>query len=383
MAAPLVPEDIIADARKRTGLERFDSESFREGLDVLTTNFNQNDNLEAGVERTRNDMAATLANRLKVNAYLEQNPALLTREIKSPVFVFGIPRTGTTLLSNLLACDPARRSPLTWEIDDPIPPATTATLKTDPRALGRLEQEKKMLAAMPEMGKYYRNSAIYPNEDMFIFTGDFKALAWESRGKLKDYRDWLFATDRTSAYTYHKRYLQALQANAPGVWNLKMPSHALYLDDLLEVYPDARLVWTHRDPLTATGSFCSLMKLGQRQVRSEPDLAWIAENYPYQAQLHADRIMDFREKHGEDRIIDVHYADLMRNPIVTMRKLYEDLGDDFTPEARRDMQAWLDDNPQQKFGKHEYKLGEFGLTPEGVRKRFDRYLSKYKVEAEG
>jgi hypothetical protein len=299
------------------------------------------------------------------------------------VFVFGIPRTGTTLLSNLLAADPNRRSPLTWEIDDPVPPPTTATLYNDPRALAALEQERQMLAANPEMGKYYRFSAIYPNECMFFIHSDFKSLDWESRGRLPNYRDWVFESDKTSTYEYHKRFLQVLQAEAPGVWNLKMPSHALALDTLLKIYPDARLVWTHRDPLTATSSFCSLISVGHRAFLGRVDKEWIGEDMPWQAVQHADRIMDFRERHGQDRILDVHYADLMRQPIETMRKLYASLGDAFTPEAEASMQGWLDDNPQGKFGRHEYKLAEYGLTPDQVRGMFERYLSQYEIEPEG
>jgi hypothetical protein len=152
---------------------------------------------------------------------------------------------------------------------------------------------------------------------------------------------------------------------------------------LLKVYPDARLVWTHRDPLTATGSFCSLMTFASTAVGLKPDMAWLSQNYPWQAVQHADRIMDARAKLGHDRIIDVHYADLMRNPIPTMRNLYRALGDEFTPAAESAMSAWLADNPQDKFGKHEYKLAQYGLTPEKVRGMFERYLSAYEVEAEG
>ena len=383
MAEPFVAEQLIEMARKATGLERFDSESFREGLEILVAEVNAQGVPDPLRPRFEGAVVGMLANRLKSTAYLDSRPELLQRPIERPVFVFGIPRTGTTLLSNLLAADPARRSPLTWEIDDPTPPATSATLRSDPRALARLEQERQMLAANPDMGKYYRNSAVYPNECMFFMASDFKGLMWESRGKLPNYRDWLLSTDMTSAYMYHKRFLQLLQAEAPGVWNLKMPSHALWIDTLLKIYPDARLVWTHRDPLTATSSFCSLITLGHRGSIGRVDTAWIAEDMPYQAVLHAERIMDSRDRLGEDRIIDVHYADLMRQPIETMRKLYAALGDDFTPEAETSMQTWIDDNPQGKFGRHEYKLAEFGLTPEGVRGTFERYLSRYDVEPEG
>jgi hypothetical protein len=383
MTKDLNSDALIEEAQRTTCLRRFDSDSFREGLEILVADFNREAPAEPFVDRNRKDVVAALAVRLKVTAYLDEHPDLLMRPIEKPVFVFGMPRTGTTLLSNLLAADPVRRSPLTWEIDDPVPPPTSKTLTTDPRAVARLDAERQMLAAHPEMGKYYRGSAIYPNECMFFMIHDFKGLLWEGRGKLPNYRDWLFATDLTSTYVYHKRFLQLLQANAPGVWNLKMPSHALWLPTLLKIYPDARLVWAHRDPLAVVGSFCSLMTLSNRGSTDKNHRDWIAENYLWQAIEHANRIMDAREKLGHDRIIDVHYADLVREPITTMRRLYKSLGDTFTPESETGMTAWLADNPPDKFGRHEYKLKQFGLTEEKVLPRFERYLSQYDVEPEG
>src|ERR1700722_18017059 len=294
MAQKWTADELIDEARRTTGLERFDSETFREGLGIFISDTFTYEKPESALVRTRADLVKALATRLQTTAYLEHHPALLQRPIERPVFVFGIPRTGTTLLSNLLAADPQRRLPLTWEIDDPVPPSTTATLYTDPHAISRLEAQRKMLAARPEMGKYYRGSAIYPNECVFIMAHDFKTLMWESRGKLPNYRDWIFETDVTSAYEYHKRFLQLLQADAPGIWNLKMPSHALNIPTLLKVYPDARLIWTHRDPVTATGSFCSLITLAHQGYRGKIDLEWITQNYPWQAVQHSDRIMDAR-----------------------------------------------------------------------------------------
>ena len=380
MAKQLVADELIEQAQKATGLEKFDSDSFREGLDILLGDYNASG--ASANERLAGQIHMCLSNRLKVTDYLAKNPELLDRPIEKPVFVFGIPRTGTTLLSNLLATDPARHSPLTWEIDEPGPPATSETLYTDPRALGRLEMEKKMLAAMPEMGKFYRSSAIYPNEDVYIMAHDFKTLMWESRGKCPNYRDWLLSTGMTSAYEYHKKYLQVLQHHAGGTWNLKMPSHSLWLETLLKVYPDARLIWTHRDPLTATGSFCGIISQGHGSV-GEVDTDYIGKNCLFQASEHAKRIMDFRDKFGEDQVVDVQYSELMGSPIDTMRKLYAGLGDDFTEGAQQGMQSWLDDNPQNKFGKHEYKLDQYGLTTGQVRDAFEPYSNRYTVESEG
>lgn len=383
MTKVLVVDALIEEAQRATGLDRFDSESFREGLEILVKDVNDGNRPDPCVDRMEADILKVLRDRLKSTDYLARNPELLTRPIERPVFVFGIPRTGTTMISNLLAADPARRSPLTWEIEDPVPPATTATLKTDPRALARLEAERQMLAARPEMGKYYRNSAIYPNECVYIQAHDFKTLFWESRGKLPGYREFIFSTDVTSAYEYEKRFLQLLQAEAPGIWNLKMPSHALFIPTLLKVFPDARLIWTHRDPFTATGSLCSLISLAHRGYMGHVDAEWIADNYPKQAAEHANRAMDARDAIGDDRIIDVHYAEMMRDPMATMRKVYAQLGDEFTPAAEAAMQGWIDDNPQDKFGTHEYKLAQYGLSKEKLEPLFERYLSRFDVEREG
>ena len=384
MTKPLAVDDMIEEAQRTTGCTQFDSESFREGLGILVADINADSERPALlVDRFRGNLVRALADRLKVADYLRSHPDLLERPIERPVFVLGVPRTGTTMLSNLLAADPARRSPLTWEIDEPVPPATTATLTSDPRALARLEDERRMLAARPDMGKYYRGSATYPNECVFIHAHDFKTLMWESRGRLPGYREFIFSADVTTAYEYEKRFLQLLQSDAPGIWNLKMPSHSLFIPTLLKVFPDARLIWTHRDPYAATGSLCSLISLAHKGYTGKVDLPWLAENYPKQIAAHADRAMDARDAIGEDRIIDVHYGDMMRDPMATMRRVYHLLGDDFTEAAQAGMQAWLDANPQDKFGRHEYRLAEFGLSKAKLAPMFERYLARYEVEAEG
>ena len=385
MAEQLVADKLIDEARKATGIADFDSDSYREGLDVLVRDVNRHlgNFTESGLGRVAGDIGHYLRNRLKVSDYLRQNPELLARPIERPVFVMGVPRTGTTLMSNLLAADPARRSPLTWEIDDPVPPATSATLRSDPRAVARLAQEKAMLEANPDMGKYYRGSAVYPNECVFFMAHDFKTLMIESKGVLPEYKEFIFSCDMTSAYQYHKKFLQLLQQDAPGVWNVKKPSHALWLETILQIYPDARFIWTHRDPFTAAGSLCSVISLSHMGHMGRMDNEWLGQNYPWQCAEHAGRIMDFRDKFGEDRVIDVHYADLLNDPVGETKKLYSKLGDEWTADAEAGIQGWVNDNPQDKFGRHEYKLAQYGLSVESLRPMFERYLSRYDVAREG
>lgn len=388
MAQQLVADALVEQAMKDTGIREFDNDSYREGLEVFVASFNEGIAngwmSEGGIARAAADTLHYLRGRLKVSQYLRENPELLDRGVEKPVFVMGIPRTGTTLMSNLLAADPARRSPLTWEIDDPVPPvASKDMLLGDPRAAARLAQEKAMIEANPDMGKYYRGSAVYPNECVFFMAHDFKTLMIESKGKLPLYKDFIFSCDMTSAYEYHKKFLQVLQHHAGGVWNVKKPSHALWLETIFKVYPDARVIWTHRDPFTATGSLCSIISLSHMAHMGRIDTEWLAEDYPWQAAEHANRIMDFRDKFGEERIIDVHYADLVGDPVGETKKLYARLGDEWSAEAEAGIQRWVDDNPQNKFGRHEYKLAQYGLTKEALEPLFERYLSRYDVEREG
>ncbi|MEJ6010007.1 sulfotransferase [Novosphingobium aquae] len=386
MADLLHADALIDEARAATGIQDFDSDTYREGLDVLIADVNVHaDNYsEGGFARVRNDIGHYLRGRLKVSDYLRQNPELLDRPIERPVFVMGVPRTGTTLMSNLLAADPARRSPLTWEIDDPVPPvSSSAMLRQDPRALARLEAEKAALAANPAMGKYYRGSAVYPNECVFFMAHDFKTLMIESKGVLPAYKEFIFSCDMTSAYEYHKKFLQVLQHHAGGVWNVKKPSHALWLETIFKIYPDARVIWTHRDPFTATGSLMSVISLSHMGHLGKIDAEWLGKDYPWQAAEHANRIMDFRDKFGEDKIIDVHYADMVSDPVGTTKKVYAALGDEWTSAAEAGVQQWVNDNPQDKFGRHEYKLAQYGVTKESLEPLFERYLSRYDVAREG
>ncbi|MDG2004866.1 MAG: sulfotransferase [Novosphingobium sp.] len=384
MGLQLSAAQIIDSAMAATGLSDFGGDSFREGLEILITDTNADSGRpDEKLEMNIGMYTKILIDRLNVTEAIKQRPEVLDAPTPRPLFVFGIPRTGTTLLSNLLAADPARRSPLTWELNDPVPPPTTDTLYTDPRALAALEAEREMLKANPGINKIYRMSAIYPYECVSIMAHDFRTLMLESAGKLPNYRDFVFESDWGPAYDYHRKFLQLHQADAPGIWNLKMPSHALKLETLLKFYPDARLIWAHRDPYTATGSFCSIITSGHSNFTGQVDLEWIGENMPWQAREHVDRIMDVRGRIGHDRIVDSHYAALMRDPLEYMRDLYARLGDDFTLEAEAAMQAWLDDNPQGKFGKHEYKLAQYGLSKAKLEPLFERYLSEYDVEPEG
>ena len=374
---------LVERAQKETGLDRFHSDSFWEGLEILTADVNRAGWPDRGLDYYEQSTVHDLGVRLKIDDYIRRNPEVLQAPIKAPVVVMGIPRTGTTLTSNLLAADPARRSLLSWMVGDPTPPPAADQVRTDPRALAALELERQARAQNPAAGRFYMASAVFPTECIFVQAQDFKAMSLEAMGRLPAYSEWMWDADMTSAYDHHRRFLQVLQNGTPGSWNLKMPSHSMHWRHLLKAYPDARVVWTHRDPFTAVGSLCSLIASSHLRVTDQPDDAWIAELYPRQAAEHANRVMAMKREVGAHRVYDLHYADMTRDPIGSMKALYSWLGDAFTPDAEAQMRRWLTENPQGKWGKHAYRLEQWGLSPETLSPLFADYLSMYDIEREG
>lgn len=374
-------EQIVEEARKASGLITFDSESFREGLEILIADINRAGWPDAGIDWFETMAIQHLSNRLKIDDYIRQHPHVLEQPIKAPIFVMGMPRTGTTMSSNLLSVDPSKRSLLTWMVDEPVPPAPFAEVRTDPRLLRALEVERKRRAENPSAGRFYMASAAFPTECIHIHSAEFKSMFWEAMGKLPNYSEWMWSADMGSAYAYERRFLQVLQFDGAAAWNLKMPSHALHVKYLLKEFPDARLIWTHRDPYTAVGSLCSLISNTQQRTKLETE--WIASLYPRQAAEHVNRLHAARAEIGHDRVYDLHYAASMRDPAGTMRDLYAWLGEELTPEAEANMTHWLSENPQGKWGKHAYKLDQFGLAEKGLEPLFADYLANYRIEREG
>jgi len=385
MAEALNPAALIERAQRETGLTDFDSQSFRDGLSILLSEAKRADRFtEQGLAGFEGEVVKALSDRLRVADYVRRHPKVRDERIARPVIVLGAPRTGTTLAANLLATDPARRSLLSWILTDPVPPPTLKTLKTDPRCLAALERERIQRETNPSAGRFYRNSAIYPNECIFVMHHDFKSLCWEAYLPMPGYLEFMLHGDMSTAYAYHRLFLQMLQSQAPGAWNLKMPSHALHVRWMIEAYPDARIVWTHRDPFAAMGSLMSLNAFGGgRYTGGNPDIGHLAANAPRQIAEHVNRMIAFKAARPEIPVHDLHYAEMMRDPVGEMRRLYAFLGDPFTEEVEQGMRDWLADNPQGKWGKHAYTLEAFGHTEASIRPFFENYLAHVEVESEG
>jgi hypothetical protein len=222
-----------------------------------------------------------------------------------------------------------------------------------------------------------------PTECVFVQNQDFKAYLWEAFMPNADYADWLLDADMSSAYEYERMVLQVLQSQSPGVWSLKMPSHAVHIEALLAAFPDARIVWAHRDPYKAATSFLRLNYLSRAVLGAEVDLSVIVPNVLRQMREHIARPLRARRRIGDDRFFDLHYAALMRDPVAVMGSLYEWAGDEMTDTTTDAMCAWLAAHPQDRFGVAPYSLDGSGVTRADLEPIFDEYLSAFDIELEG
>jgi hypothetical protein len=374
----LLVDGILAAAAERAGTGSYDSMTFMQGLRILVDDVNRSSAVtESGREGLRKIYVGLLVNRLRVARWLREHPETMAAPVPRPVFVIGAPRTGTTLVNHLLGADPARRSLLKWEIRDSVPPPAAGALHSDPRCLAMKAKDAARPLAQRGSSKQHHEVADAPSECTFLQAQDFKSQFLEALLPVPAYSEWIMSCDMTSAYAYQKKVLQLLQTHNGGIWNLKMPSHALHIEALLKVFPDARIVWTHRDPLTALGSLCSTVAATQASFCTEVDRFYIGRTYAPQLAAHLDRPLAAREAGREPSFNDIDYEAVVADPLGEMRRLYTKLGDPFTAEAEAGMRAWLADNPQHKHGRHDYSLDQYGLTEGGARALFGRYYTRF------
>lgn len=377
---PLDAERLLAAARERTGLTDFGDPAMFDALNILVDALDREAKLtEGGAQRTADSIIATLANRLQVEDYLKQHPDLLQRPIDKPLFVFGLPRTGTTLAINLLAADPARRVFTRWEAFATVPPAKSGELRSDPRYHAAQAQMEMSVKYVPHIAAMHYEDADSPTECQFAMSPTFVAQVYDSQYDIPSYSKWfLREADYLPSFRYHKRLMQLLQENNQGRWTFKNPWHPLYLEALTTVYPDAQLAMTHRDPADVVGSACSLCYHVRKLYSDDVDPIAVGSMLLETFDLMIERLIAHEENGGT--VHHIQYGDLVKDPLGEMRKLYARFDDLFTPEAESAMQATLDANPKGKHGKHEYRLEDYGLTREGVHAHFRDYTERYGIQ---
>jgi hypothetical protein len=380
----LQPEALLADARAATGLEDFGPDDFREGLAALCESVNADAQLnDLGAAAFPGMLVGSLSNRLRVVQWIADHPEVADERIDAPIVVIGMFRAGTTLLSRLFDQDPRNRALLMWEAGDSVPPPTPANHRAGPR-VDAVHASNAMLAQInPMIEVVHHEQADEATECITVMGQDFKSLTYEAVANLPGYDRWLMGIDQRSAYEYHRSVLQVLQSGGVrGRWTLKSPHHAIALESLTAVYPDARLVLLHRDPVVLTASVCSLISTLSSTFSDADHRPYIGEHWPAMLEESIRRIDAFRAAHPERTIVDVQYADLVGDPVATVAAIYRGCGDELDDVGAAAIGAYVDAHPKGQFGAHRYDVTEYGLDPDELAERFAGYVERYAVPRE-
>jgi hypothetical protein len=366
--------DILNAARATTGVSDPEQDSWREGLEILLRDHAKADVLtERGWGIMKARYTDALATRMRVDDYIRHNPQVTKAEVLRPVFILGIPRSGTTMVSNLLDADPANRSLLKWEAYNVTPPAAPGALRTDPRCLAEKAKDEIIIKSNPQGAAQHFEAGDGPTECVHLLAQDFKSLMFAVLSTIPTYHDWIFFCDMMSAFAHRKRVLQILQSTNPGRWVLKMPSDSIFIRTLFATFPDAKVIWTHRDPYATFASSMSMRGNSRSIFNKDADIGYMRERFPLQLALHLARPLEMSRDRPKD-MYNLYYDDLVADPLAQMKKVYAWLGDPWTDATETGMQAWREENPQGRYGQHRYSLSQWGFTKQDLEPYFSDYL---------
>jgi hypothetical protein len=369
----------MAEAREKTGLDDFGDIPFFEPLDVLLDSLHRDARLEGDrATAAANTLLALLVKRLNMVNDRMLHPGIADVVVTSPVFIVGPPRTGSTHLHALMGQVEAVRVPLYWEMTRPSPPPERETYTTDPRIADAQAETDQF---PPEFLKRHPIHPNRPEQCNLMSDWSFINQAQMASYEIATYREWLFDADYTPAYETHRRSLQHMQWHVPGRWVLKYPKHLLTLDYLLAAYPDARFVWTHRDPAVFVPSVCSFT--GYIRAGSVPDFEpkRYGREWAVLEELVLHRGISVRDRHTlPEHNIDIHFRDLMADPVGTVEAICRQFDIEFSDESQRLVEKWVSEHPRTKHGEHTYSPEDFGLDKDRLRKRFAFYMDRFGVQ---
>jgi len=377
---------LLSRARVATSLEDFGEDSFREGLEKLVASVDAEAHLtERGSAAFDMQIVDLLSWRLQIEHWYRLHPEIDDQQIVAPLIGLGLPRTGSTALSCLLAEDPAARSIRAWEARFPCPPPQTATEVDDPRIAQAQQAMQRREEMFPRMKMMVPSSATSPTECQTFMAYDFKSQLFLPFAQLPSYAEWLIhKADLVPTYRYVKRVLKLLQWRCPPTrWRLKNPGHTLFIDSLVQVFPDARFWMTHRDVADVIPSVADLYFEMTKAFSDHVDKTFLGRLNVDMWEVGLRRLIAFRDGGAtggrNQRFFDVHFAPLQRDPFPIMAQLYQFLGEDLTAETRTRMQSWRDNTPRDKHGAHRYEAAEFGIDPASLRERFRFYTERFSV----
>jgi len=373
-------KQIIDAAKNHTNLEYFGNPLFLEGFECLIQSINEEADLnDIGIEAQQHRLVGILANLLRIEDACIQHPEILNEKIKSPVVIVGLPRTGSTMTHRLLASDPRHTAMLWWEGRYPAMLPNEVRGHPDERMeMGKAEVEAVMQAS-PEALTIHPWDYKGADEEILLLEHTFFSTVPESFMRLPTYSKWVESQDHIHAYAQLKKMLQYLQWQNPGRdkrrWVLKSPHHLGFIDKLLKIFPDSKVIQTHRDPLKTVPSFCSMCSNLFEPLTNSYDKNEIGRHWAHKLAKVLNHCMEVSNLNKEN-FLNLEFKKMIQDPILEMEEVYNFIDEDFNDQAENAMNAWKEEN-QHEMGAHQYSLEEFGLESSFIDSYFSEYINQY------
>jgi len=372
--------EILDQAKSETGLSDLGEPLFFEGLNRLIDSINNEANLnEIGIQAQPIRIQGLLSNRLRFEEDLKRFPEILDQEIIAPIVIVGLPRTGSTMTHRLLASDPNHTAMLWWE--GRYPALLPGEKRGDIEArmeLGKAEVDA-VVAASPEALDIHPWDYKGADEEILLLEHNFLSTVPESFMALPSYSEWIEEQDHTLAYEDLKKFIQYLQWQNPGRekkrWVLKSPHHLGFIDKMISVFPDAKIIQTHRDPIKTVPSFCSMCANLFEPLTTNFDKVFIGKHWSNKLTRALNHCMNISEQHP-DNFLALEFLNMIKDPIDEMKKIYEFIGESFGEKTEVAMEAWREEN-KHEMGAHKYSLEEYDLTESQINNNFAKYQQKY------
>ncbi len=376
-------EEILDEASAVTSLDDFGDESFREPMCRLLASLEAEAKLTPegrGMQHAR--IVGLLVNRLRVEEAIRQHPEIEAEIIFEPLVIAGLARTGTTMLQRMIASDPDRLCLYWWESRNPAPFPDARPGERDPRIADAEAEVAAMIEGAPDLVAMHPIEAEGPDEEIMLLEHSFYSANPEAFCYVPSYQTWRAAQTQLPGYEYLKRLLQFLQwqkrqrGETARRWILKTPQHLGCMEELFAVFPDARIVQTHRDPIQTIPSLASLIQAIRVLGSNDSDPKQVGRQWSDSMSAALDRCLEVRADH-EDRFIDADFRDLMSDPIRQIQRIYDSCSQELSSEAIHEMKKWSVDNARDKREAHAYTLEQFGLTEEGIKRDFVAYRKRF------
>jgi hypothetical protein len=381
-------EPIVAEARRRAGgLGDFGDGPFLEPLALLLDSIEREGRLNAiGRVIAKERVLGHVVNRLGYVDDRKRHPAIAQERIEKPVFIIGLPRTGTTILHDILAQDPANRAPITWETMFPSPPPEAATFKTDPRIARCAATFPSVDLQIPAFKAMHPMGAELSQECVTMMGEAMCTPLFHNQFRVPSYEDWVdLEADWSHVYVFHRRQLQHLQwRNKRDRWVLKTGAHMWGLEHLLATYPDARIVFTHRDPVKSMTSYASLTSLVRSMGSDEVDPHEIAADWTARLRRVLEHAIEVRRANAYPDAVfyDMYFSDFVADQFAVVEKIYDAFELPMSAIGAERMRAFIGDHPKGKDGIHRYAPEEFGVVPETIRREFRTYIDRFGLAPE-